>query len=198
VSYSIQYRQKGTEAWITSPATVTVGTGDDAGSLFGTVTGLTNGTLYEFRFRKVVGATTAVSTRIDATPIEPGTVPASGGTVTSLGTFNQSLGTGGNTTTITYTRTPAKLDVTIGSANWVWVGITAVSPPLSPAPGTAFYETKLSSDPNPKPAGIRDTNVIRKTSSRSVSVLLTSGYTYLLSIKLQSSDGSVTIGQISA
>jgi hypothetical protein len=195
MSYIIEYRQKGTENWTTSGAVVTVGTGEDLGSLAGSVTGLTNSVLYEFRFRRGTGPTSVVSNIIEATPTAPTAVV--GGTITSLGTFTQTIGTGGTSVGITYVRTPAKLDVTIASANWVWVGITpSTSPGVPLTIDQAYYETKNTGDPNPKPAGIRDVSVIRKISNRTVSVFLPSGYTYVLSIKMTNTDGTVTIGQV--
>lgn len=192
-TYNVEYRVKGTTPWLTGPTGIAASSGD----ILSSVSGLTNGTTYQFRFRRVVDGTPSnkVSTVVEATPVQPTTLPASGGSITETGTFSQTVGSGGSSYTATYVRTASKIDISLSSANWTYVAISEVTPAIAnPNGGSAFYTTKLSGDQSG--VGIRNESVIFKASSRVVTILLDSTYAFTIKVTVQNRDGTVTITPI--
>lgn len=186
-TYNLQYRVKNgaNDPWLAGPE----GLPRVEGLISGVVTNLTQNTTYEFRFQRVVNgeARQEFSNIVEAATQSVATV-ASGGTISGTGTF--SLSQGNNSATIV--RSSSGVRISLGSANWVFVNITGVSPAFED--GSAFYARNKSGG---EPVGVVNTNAIERTSTRSVDIYLNSSYAYSLIIRFGgNSTGTVTITAI--
>lgn len=184
-TWNLQYRIKGTSAWTTGVTGIT----KTAGELLAAPTGLTMGQTYEFRWQRVNnGNVEAHSNVVEAFLDNTVTDVASGGSVSSAGTFTLTLGSGGSTSTTTIARTTSKLVLQL-SANWDYVTIDWTNN------SNVAMKNFASNQSNTTVTGYaKDATVIAKTTNKTVDIYLDKSYTYTLGIKYQGkSVGTITI-----
>lgn len=185
-NYTLQYRVKGTTAWITGPTGVTR---DVNNEMLASVTGLTYNpaTTYEFRWQRVVdGTTVGHSNAVEATLQDVSTITTFNGSATLNNSGTYSLAVGPNDTTIVRSTSKLVLQLT---ANWDYVKIDLNSPLNG---NSGYYVNKTGSDAL---AGyVLNTAVIVKTSNKTVDVLLDKSYTYTITIKFAgASSGTILV-----
>lgn len=186
ITYNLYYRQKGTSVWTLGGSNLA----KTDGVISGTVSGLTNGTTYEFRFRRVNSGTPLdqYSSVVEGTPT--GFVPLGGTDVTQTGSFTTTLD--GKAATIV--RSSSSLTLSL-NANWTWVRAYQLSSAIGE--NTDFFTTKTTNGNGPGNPSVRNTAVIETLSSKSVRVKLGSTYSYTLVVAFSgNSSGTLSVTAI--
>lgn len=173
-SYTLQYRQKGAPGWQNSAAAVT----KVDGVLSGTVTGLTNGVTYEFRFERLVGGSSSkFSNAVEATPSLPAAVV--NGEISGSGVFTTTLAGSNN---VNINRTDNGLTMSNFPANWDWARVEVLNADDTVVAGQDFFTTRQSTAAGPA-GSVRNELIIKKLSNTSIAIYLDRSVRYRITLQ---------------
>jgi len=183
-TWNLQYRVKGASTWTTGMTGVT----KNQGELIATLPGLTMGQTYEFRWQRMNNGNPEAHSNVVEAFLD-NTVTSftdQTATVSAVGTFT--LTSGGNSATIVRTTSKLVLQLT---ANWDYVRIDLNSA-LNGT--TKYYVLKSGSPPAALNTYTANTNVIAKTSNKTVDIKLDKSYTYTVTVKYNgASSGTIQV-----
>lgn len=180
LSYTVQYRAKGSATWLDTGLVLTPGVGNAITfNLNNTVLGagkIVNGTTYETRIGRMTGALdyTSVSAWSNIQEATPNATSTDNNVLDVPINFN--TGSSGNDITGTTTRSSGKVRLHFSRANWIWATVDYTS-------GTAKKYGVLKATGSLPSGYTEDTSIIQKVDNFTVDVFLPSSVAMTITVE---------------